>query len=196
MFTRLASLLPGVRAAQADDDRRAAVLSEMAADTEGTERRVMDLSAELSTRRHRVDLARVALAAAYAAAGELETEISQVRQAFNLRRDERERFLLATADPRIDAFIESLDKRRSMLRVTVGVGPVVINPQTGSRRRHDVSNLGEIRVIATALLAARERATALKLQGCADLDRALEEIWNAIPTDDQAFDLARAADQE
>jgi hypothetical protein len=103
---------------------------------------------------------------------------------FDRQREEREREILAHADPRLDAFKDELKTIQSRLRVTRR--SVVTIDSTGQRRAGEASNLEAIRVVSDAICAARERAEAMKLESIDDVDAALDELRRTIPTLDEA----------
>jgi hypothetical protein len=163
--------------------RRQAALAELADTRLGVDRRVQALQKDLDHARTRAQHLRASCDEAYATCARLELELAGVRQEFDRARDELEREIANLADSRLDAFLVELQRLRDSLHISHRQdGP--INHATGERAM--TSNAAAVKAVVAAIVAARDRALALKLEDVADVGAALAEIRAGIPTVEQA----------
>lgn len=124
----------------------------------------------------------------------LKSREAQRHQAYDRQRVEAERELTALADPRIDAFLDwiqrEVDGLNLKLVTTEGVGP---RDSRGHRPVIIGSNRAVIRVICDALVEARRLASALKLVTVSDVEGALDDLRRAIPSLESAETTVQAS---
>jgi hypothetical protein len=184
----ISSIASGGRAKE-----HAALVAEHTRDERESEAQALKIRRDIERDDERCAQLRASLDETAAHRYRLQLEVSQLSQAHDRRRSERERQILALADPRIDEFVTSLERQRELLHSQIVKYDIrgARDSRTGERVTSQGSNLAAVQHMANAIGQARLQAEALKRQHVPDVAAALEAIRRAIPTVDQAEQMLR-----